>query len=426
MLNPGHSLEQTLVKLTCYFALSSLFLTALAVIISPLSLNLAVLWLVVWFSFGLFFWRMCHRKVLKPLYLLTSQVDAIKQEEYRVRAPKLYRKGIFASLQGELNALGAELQQRKSRYDQHLFLLHRLIENIETPVLILDKHCNLTHANAAFAMVYNCPWESLRQSHASLLGLQYNIGHWTFMDRQRQERWQIRSSEIQEHNVTYQMLIFTDVQSILRETQKRSWQQVIRVMNHEIRNSLSPIRSLAQTLKNQTGLALKTQNALDVIVERSMYLQDFVTNYSRVFQPISITKQQIKAETILKKVQHLFAEDTISCSGGAVVIYADPVLLEQVLINLVLNATEASKAKKEIKLLVTQTVYGSDIYVQDQGQGIANPDNIFVPFYSTKPDGQGIGLGLSRQIIEAHHGRLVVRNRLDCQGAEAIISLPTD
>lgn len=424
MFKSNHSIERLIAVICIGMVLLLGLLLGLLLnnLQTPKVLILACLSLLT--VFGWFFWRYLQRAIIGPLFRLTSQIEAIRKEDYNLHAKSFFDKGITAQLHQELTTLGKDLQQHKDRYNQHVLMIHRLIENIDTPILIFNQAQLLTHANPAFAMAYGKPWETARFSHAEQLDLRNVDGNWHFGSESDESRWQIRSSQWQDRNDTYQMLIFNDVHAIVKNTRQHSWQQVIRVLSHEIHNSLSPIRSLAQTLAGMDGQSKKAQKALNVIVERSIYLQDFVNNYAKILKPLTVKKQTFAVDPLCEKLQQLFGDNPLKVNGRSITLYADPVLLEQVMINLLKNAVEAGEPGAPVHLTFSQTGSETEIKLIDQGQGIANPDNLFVPFYSTKEGGQGIGLGLSRHIIEEHAGQLSLTNRVDGQGAQASIRLP--
>ena len=424
MLKLNHSIER-LIGVICISViaviglLTALWLKAEQVPVFYIIIILSLLMLV-----GYGFWRYLHNAIIGPLFGLTSQIEAIRKEEYNLRAKSTFDHGITAVLHTELDTLVHDLQQHKDRYNQHLFIVHRLIENINTPILIFNQANLLTHANPAFSMVYGKPWETARLWHSKQLALQLEQDQWQLTLEGQQSRWQIRSSQWHDRKESYQMLIFSDIQSIVKHTRQHSWQQVIRVLSHEINNSLSPIRSLAQTMQTIEGQSAKAQKALNVIVERSSYLQQFVSNYAKILKPLAVNKQWFAVTILIEKLQQLFPDNPLKVSGKSIELYADPVLFEQVMINLLRNAIQASDANAPVSLYFYQSNHHIEIELIDQGQGIANTANLFVPFYSTKEDGQGIGLGLSRHIIEEHLGDLSLANRTDAQGAKATIRLP--
>ncbi len=250
---------------------------------------------------------------------------------------------------------------------------------------------------------------------------------WQFSDALKQQEWQIRTSRFVDQGQENQLLIFINIKSALRNQEQEAWQKLIRVLSHEIRNSLTPVAALAQSLQQKVTQA-REKEALGVIEERCQHLRDFVARYAQFQQPIHIEHQLVNVQSLIEKTQGLFPQQRLTPSGQDIVLQTDPVLLQQVLINLLKNAEEAGSPPETVEL-TTQLIREHsreycEIKILDQGQGITNEDNLFVPFYTTKSQGQGIGLNLCRHIVEQLGGQLHLTNRTDRQGACALVRLP--
>jgi len=407
-----------------------LFLGLVLSVMSLLSLTVLIQCTVVTIVFIplLFIFVRFYQKIITPFYSLTNLVEAVRLEDYSLRIKDSYHAGVLHDLSQEISALADDLQQRKQVYDQHTLLIYHLIEQLETPIAIFNNQLQLSHANAAFSQYIAQPWQAKRLTVSEKLGLVFNDG-WRFKDEKENQRWQIKHSKFVEDEQTYHLVILTNVEKILRANQQKSWQQIIRVLSHEIRNSLTPIKSLAQTLASLESEESKSKQALQVIVERSNSLQDFVNRYGDISKNIVITKAWIDTAEFIDSIITLFPQSYIVIDNQVEKLWADEVLLKQVLINLIKNSVEACEPSCESKIkLIIQPQRNSDvegliIKVIDNGQGLANPDNLFVPFYTTKKEGQGIGLGLSQNIIEQHGGRLTLENNENGQGAVAQILL---
>ena len=369
-----------------------------------------------------------YKKIITPFYSLTSLVEAIRLEDYSLRIKDNYHSGVLHALSQEIAELSDDLQQRKQVYDQHTLLIYHLIEQLETPIAIFNNQLQLSHANAAFSKYIDQPWQAKRMSKSEDLGLVFQNG-WQFKDQGQSERWQIKYSQFVEHEQTYHLVILSNVEELLRVNQQKSWQQIIRVLSHEIRNSLTPIKSLAQTLVSQELEDTKSKQALQVIVDRSISLQEFVNRYGDITKNITINKSWFSTEEFLETITVLFPQSTFMLESKVEKIWGDVVLLKQVLINLIKNGVEANNHNSEscVSITISSQHNGNEksvvIEVTDNGQGIANIDNLFVPFYTTKKQGQGIGLSLSKNIVEQHEGRLTLVNNADKDGATAKIYL---
>lgn len=428
------------ISLEHQFKVASLVLIALPAAMLAFILYLVnASWLVIATCYLLFipfliYLSHLYRQVIDPFYRLTSQVESIRLEDYSQRMQSRYQTGIAHDLVHEINKLSQELQTRKSRYDQHVFLIYRLIEQLDTPMLVIDPKGKLSHANSAFSSWHNIPWQTLKGTAVKEFGLLESDQGWRLSDEQQSKRWQLRHSHFHQDGETYQLVILTNIEKELNAAEQDAWRRLIRVLGHEIRNSLTPIKSLAQSLEQMPFLQEHAQGerakqALGVIVERSVGLQDFVERYANLSKEFKLNQQYFSATELSKKLQVLNPKQTLNISIEHDSIWGDPTLIEQVAINLVKNAIEAAQGVQPITLEFTVEDSQQKIRIIDQGQGIKNQDNLFVPFYTTKPSGQGIGLTFCRNIIEQHGGTLTLTNNLNEQaeaekGATAEICLP--
>lgn len=363
-----------------------------------------------------------QQKILAAFRRASVQLEALQNQDYSLFAKPAFNAGKIAEFHRQLNALGQSLLEHKSHYDQQLFLLYRLIDQLNTPILVFDHKPQLIYANAAFAELFGRPWQTLRHSSPALLGL-YAEPAWQFIDSNKAQQWQIRHSQFLDQGQNHQLLIFINIQSALRESQLQAWQKLMRVLSHEIRNSLTPVAALTQNLIAKTT-GEREQEALELIGERCQHLQDFVSRYADLHKPLHLQPQWLDADKLFQRLTGLFAEQELQAKGLHYKIWADAVLLQQVFINLIKNAVEAGSPAGTIEVNFSQHDQHDEIRIQDCGQGIANPDNLFVPFYSTKTQGQGIGLSLSRHIIEQMGGQLSLNNIAQGKGACALIRLP--
>jgi signal transduction histidine kinase len=227
--------------------------------------------------------------------------------------------------------------------------------------------------------------------------------------------------------------VLTDLSRTLREEERRAWQRLVRVLGHEMNNSLAPIKSLAASLESllrreplPTDWKEDASSGLNSIASRADSLSRFLQAYTRLTKLPTPQKQDIDLAPLIQRVVDLEPRLKVQVlPGPKTVIRADAAQIEQVLINLVHNAVDAAlEAHGNVTLGWREKGNCVEILVEDEGPGIMNPANLFVPFFTTKPDGSGIGLPLSRQIAEAHDGTLVLMNREDRHGAQALLRLP--
>ena len=261
-----------------------------------------------------------------------------------------------------------------------------------------------------------------RLASPKLLGLIYTHKGWSLPSKEQQ--WHVSQSEFIDSGERHQLLVFTNIDSAIRASQLNAWQQIIRVMGHEIRNSLTPVSSLAESLGSKLHSSREKQ-ALAVISDRCHHLQDFVNRYSSLSQTLNLDPQHINVAMFAERLKGLFSDNNLIFANKSQWLWADPTFIEQVFINLLKNAFEADAA--QVKIEMTEKAQQSLIKVIDDGHGFANTDNLFVPLFTTKQQGQGIGLTFCRNIIEQHGGTIEIKNNLVSQkGMTVSITLPCE
>jgi signal transduction histidine kinase len=231
----------------------------------------------------------------------------------------------------------------------------------------------------------------------------------------------------------HQLLVLTDLSQTLREEERSAWQRLLRVLGHELNNSLAPIKSVAGSLADLTNRDPRPSDwqedmnrGLEVISSRAASLARFIESYSKLARLPPPRVEPLDMGQLVQRVASLETRLSVKVANGPrIIVRGDSAQLEQLLINLIRNAVDASLemngtvevgwARKDAQVIVR---------VKDQGAGLANTANLFVPFFTTKAAGSGIGLVLSRQIAEAHGGTLTLENRLDVRGCEARLRLP--
>jgi len=417
------SLEQLLK--TCFIATSLLVVSLLGgigLLLHWTTVNIAIacsgVALVLWLLF-----TYIYNRTIIAFKRGSMHLEAVHNDDYCQYAKPAFSAGKVIEFHQNLENLSTHLQLLKSRYDQHIFLVYRLIEQLDSPILVFNQQPQLTYANGAFNELFPQPWQIYRNSSPGLLGLEFVENKWRFKDKQRDSKWQIRHSEFIDKGETHQLLAFVNIESALRQSQLSAWQQLIRVLGHEIHNSLTPVSALAQ------GLSLKAQGdretqALNVITERCQHLQDFVSRYASITKPFHLNCQMLVVTNIAQRIQGLLKDINLEVELKTERFWADPAFIEQVLLNVIKNADEASSPGEKIKLRFSESDNTSLIEIIDNGHGFANLDNLFVPLYSTKQNGQGIGLSFCRNIIEHHKGTIKLVNNTNAPGVTVSISLP--
>lgn len=349
------------------------------------------------------------QRVLSSVERAVLHIEAIKMEDYTQFAKSDFPRGSTAELHQQLKNLSHHLQSQKSRYDQHAFLLYQLIDQLNTPMMVFNKKLKLTYANSAFSLLYGQPWQMFRLSSPSVLGLIKTQEGWQLPSKDHQ--WQISQSEFIDTGESHHLLVFTNIGSAMRASQQNAWQQIIRVMGHEIRNSLTPVSSLAESLM-QSNNTPREHQALSVISERCQHLNDFINRFSSLSHNLDLKISAFNPQDLVTRIKALFINQRVIFNIKVTKLQADEVFIEQVLINLIKNAHEAKAS--EIEITIESEHHASKpktkITVKDNGHGFANMDNLFVPLFTTKQDGQGIGLTFCRNIIEQHNGTIDLIN----------------
>jgi signal transduction histidine kinase len=243
----------------------------------------------------------------------------------------------------------------------------------------------------------------------------------------------VRRSTFRERGLPHELLVLTDLSRTLREEERRAWQRLVRVLGHEMNNSLAPIKSLAGSL--ETLLRRRpmpedwkedAQSGLKSIAARADSLSRFMQAYTRLAKLPTPRKEHIDLADLVQRVVSLEPRLSVEILGGPqTTVRADAAQIEQLLINLVHNAVDAAlETHGKVTIRWRDVSDCVELSVEDEGPGIMNTANLFVPFFTTKPEGSGIGLALSRQIAEAHGGSLSLTNRRDAVGAEAVLRIP--
>jgi two-component system nitrogen regulation sensor histidine kinase NtrY len=375
--------------------------------------------------------------VVRPLQTLTNVVSALREDDYAFRARGSATGDVLGELAIEINALADMLQDQRAGALEASALLRRVVGSIDAPVLAFDPAGVLRLLNPAAENVFALSTEgSIGQPAAELelSGLleEPDEGIVELEHDGRSTRWMVHRSTFRQRGIPHALLLLTDVSAALREEERQAWRRLIRVLGHEINNSLAPIKSIAGSLRTQLISGVATDEDLDrglhIVESRAESLHRFVQAYRQLAQlpPPRLQKTPLAPllERTLALEQRLRAEIV---GGPEVTLTIDPDQMEQMLINLVRNAVEAALATRtgEPRVQVGWQIDAGKVIIgiEDNGPGIANDSNLFVPFYTTKSGGSGVGLALARQIVEAHAGSVRLTNR-KTGGARAVVTLP--
>ena len=393
-------------------------------------------------AFTLAIWLGCSfsliGKVRFPLQTISNLLAAIREGDYSIRARGGRREDALGEVILEVNALGENLRQQRLAALEATALLSKVMTEIEVAVFTFDGAQKLRLINRAGEKLLGKPAERLLDGSAPDLGLADCLqGEPSrtieIMLPGGAGRWGLRRTTFREHGTPHTLVVLTDLSRALREEERAAWQRLLRVLAHELNNSLAPIKSIAGTM---TGLLKRQprmkdweedmQRGLEVISSRTEALNRFVGAYTQLARLPQPRLGPVDVGAWVRRVVGLETRLPVAVElGPALSIEADGDLLDQLLINLVRNAVDASlETNGGVKIRWGRNISGLEILVEDEGAGLSNPANLFVPFFTTKKTGSGIGLVLSRQIAEAHGGSLVLENRTDRKGCRARLRLP--
>ncbi|HEY0557140.1 MAG TPA: ATP-binding protein [Thermoanaerobaculia bacterium] len=430
--------EDRLLLMALATGLPGTTLALLFVWLDPHSLKLR--WTVT--LFGIFLWgwlaAQLRDRVVRPLQTLANLLSALREGDFSLRARQPQEVDALSQVIQEVNAIGEVLREQRLGAVEAAALLHRVVDEVDVAVFAFDDQGQLRLVNRAGERL-------LAESGDRLLGKPAeDLGLTGLLDGEVSRtlaltfpggpgRWEIRRSTFREGGLPHRLLVISDLSQTLREEERQAWKRLIRVLGHELNNSLAPIHSMAGTLVSlltrepaPEDWREDMQHGLEVIGNRSEALIRFMAAYARLARLPPPRRTPFELAALIRRTAALETRLPVYVEKGPEVsIEADADQVEQLLINLIRNAVDAS--------LVTGGGVGVgwrmeggnvEVRVEDEGPGLSNTDNLFVPFYTTKPEGSGIGLVLSRQIAEAHGGTLTLENRKEGRGCEALLRLP--
>jgi two-component system nitrogen regulation sensor histidine kinase NtrY len=401
---------------------------------SKLQWTLTVIMVIAWLSFAF----SAQNRVVFPLRTLSNLLAALREGDFSIRARGANREDALGEVLREVNALGETLRQQRLGALEATALLRKVMEEIDVAVFAFDGAGRLRLVNRAGERILNQSEKRLLGLTAGELGLLECLEGETPKIAQiafpgKSGRWEIHRGNFREAGLAHQLLVITDLSRALREEERQAWQRLIRVLGHELNNSLAPIKSVAENLGSMLYRKERApdwqedmRSGLNIIAARTDGLARFMSAYARLAKLPPPVFQPVDVGVWVRRVVALEPRLSVQIEAGPETkIQADPDQLEQLLINLLRNAVDASlETGGGVKVGWERQNGSVKVWVQDDGPGIPNAANLFVPFFTTKQGGSGIGLVLSRQIAEAHGGSLTLGNREAHRGCEARLQLP--
>ena len=380
-------------------------------------------------------------RVVRPLQTLSNILAAIREGDYSIRGRRAATGDALGEVMLEVNDLGSTLRGQRLGAMEATALLRTVMSEIDSAIFAFDPEQQLRLVNRAGEKLLAQPATWLLGHTLDELGLAVCFdGHESTGPRTIPMnfpggggRWEIRRGTFREGGQQHQLLVLTDLSKTLREEERLAWQRLLRVLGHELNNSLAPIKSVAGSLDDLIKREPQPADwrddmhrGLEVISSRADSLARFIESYSKLARLPPPRFETVNIGKLVERVATLETRLPVKIIGGPqTIVRGDRAQVEQLLINLIRNAVDASlETKGTVEVGWSHQNGQLVVSVKDQGLGLANTSNLFVPFFTTKASGSGIGLVLSRQIAEAHGGTLTLENCTGATGCEARLTLP--
>lgn len=395
-----------------------------------LSLFLVALWLGFAFS--------ARERIIRPLQTISNMLAALHEGDYSIRAKRGKPGDALDDVMLEVNQLGATLREQRLGALEATALLRKVMEEIDVAIFAFDDQHLLRLVNRAGERLMGHPVERLLGRSAEELNLAVCLEGapkrvLDFAFPGSVGRWDMRRSTFRQGGLPHHLLVLSDLSKALRDEERQVWQRLIRVIGHELNNSLAPIKSISGSLqsllqKNPRPVDWEQDmdQGLSIVAGRAEALSHFMSAYARLARLPQPQMNAVPVSHWIRQVASLETRIPVKLRPGPeLTVQGDQSQLEQLLINLVRNAVDASlETSGDVEVGWTKSNNHVEIWVEDEGPGLASSDNLFVPFFTTKQGGTGIGLVLCRQIAEAHGGILTIENKGNSSGCRATLRLP--
>lgn len=385
-----------------------------------------------------------REQVVRPLQTMANLLTALREGDFSVRARGANRDEPLGDVLAEINMLGGVLQEQRLGALEATALLRTVMEEIDVAIFAFDANETLRLVNRAGQELIAQPAERILGRQAAdldladcLAGEGTRVLSRTFAGGAG--RWGMRRTSFREGGLPHKLVVIADLSQPLREEELKAWQRLVRVIGHELNNSLAPIKSIAGSLTTMLKRPTRASDwetdmlgGLEIIESRAEGLNKFMQSYARLAKLPAPNKQPCEIAPLLRRIVLLEGRASVQLQEGPeLTVSLDAAQIEQVLINLIKNALEAAPEPGQagentccVRVGWRKTPGQLEVFVEDDGPGIANLQNLFVPFFTTKPSGSGIGLVLCRQIAENHGGTMTLENREGASGCIARLRLP--
>jgi two-component system nitrogen regulation sensor histidine kinase NtrY len=406
----------------------------------------SIVWLVLLALTGswAFVISLLMEHITRPLQTLANVVAALREDDYSFRARGASRNDAMGDLALEINALAGMLQSQRANALEAMALVERVLNSMQSPVFAFNPQGQLRLINTAAERMLHIDAKKAIGLPAESFELAYLLEAsdddlFSMGEGQQAARWIVKRATFRLSGIPHTLIVLSDVSAALREEERLAWARLIRVLGHEINNSLAPIKSIAESLRGRVTEAIPGKQSTDferglgVIENRAESLNRFLQAYRQLMglpaprleptalAPLIAGVVQLETRVLVKIVEGV--ETTVSVDADQI---------QQALINLLRNAAEAALGPDTNHdgtacVEIEWEVVGGDVVIgiTDNGPGLTNASNLFVPFYTTKPNGTGIGLVLAQQIAQAHRGSVELRNRVDGRsGCRAELRIP--
>jgi two-component system, NtrC family, nitrogen regulation sensor histidine kinase NtrY len=380
-----------------------------------------------------------RHRIVFPLQTMANLLEALRENDFSFRARGARRDDPLGETLFEINALADTLRDERLGSLEASALLRTVMAEIDVAVFAFDDQRKLRLVNRAGERLLGRPLEQLLWRTADeitlaacLDGSAPRVLNIAFPGGSGQ--WQVRRGSFRQGGLPHTLVVLSDVNVPLRHQEREAWHRLIRVLGHELNNSLAPIKSIAGSLESIAAQdpmpedwRADMRRGLGIIASRTDALSRFTTAYTALARLPRPNMRAVDLSALVERVARLEMRKSIEIQPGEpVAVQADPDQLEQLLINLMRNAVDAAlETGGAVRVGWHQNSHRVSVYIEDEGPGLANPSNLFVPFFTTKPQGSGIGLVLGRQIAEAHGGTLTLEPRSGAKGARATVTLPS-